>query len=195
MADKPFKKTIVTPVGVAIYPHLNQPDVKFGDPTYRCNLRLEGEDAKAFIAKLEEFKAEAKEHLGATKDLVLPVVPALDQDKNPIEGAFDIKCKTKAFFKTPEGSLIENKISIVDSNKEPLDKSVAIWGGSKVRLALQIGAVSTAIYSGLMCRIQACQVIELVTGNQSPTDMFDKEDGYKAEKNEPALETEDEIDF
>jgi len=194
MATKPFKKTIVTPVGVAIYPHLNQPDVKFGEPTYRCNLRLEGEDATAFIAKLEEFKAEAKEHLGATKDLVLPIADAVDQDKNPIPGAIDVKCKTRAFFKTADGSLVENKISIVDSNKEAMDKSVAIWGGSKVRLALQIGAVSTAIYSGLLCRIQAVQVLELVSGNSSPTDMFDKEDGYKAEKKEPALE-EDDIDF
>ena len=197
MAVKPFRKTIVTPVGTAIYPHLTAPDAKFGDPVYKCNLRLTGEDATQFIAKIEEMKVQAMEHLGV-KDLIVPIVPALDDDKNEIPGAFDVKTKAKAFFKQADGSVVENVLTIVDSQKNPYDASNgAIWGGSKVKLALNVGAVSTSIYSGLMLRITACQVLDLVTGGQGGANAFDKEDGFTAEpKPAPvAAEGGDDIDF
>jgi len=198
MADKPFRKQIVTPVGTAIYPHLTAPDAKFGDPVYKCNLRLTGEDATTFIAKIEEMKVQAMEHLGV-KDLVLPIVPALDDDKNEIPGAFDVKTKAKAFFKQADGSMVENNLTIVDAQKNPYDSSNgAIWGGSKLKLALNVGAVSTSIYTGLMLRITAVQVLDLVTGGQGGASAFDKEDGFTAEPKPEVkvAEGEDEsIDF
>ena len=200
MATKPFRKSIVTPVGVAVYPHVTpgSPDSKFGDPVYKCNLRLEGEDATQFIAKIEEMKVQAMKHLGV-KDLIVPIVPALDDDKNVIPGAFDVKTKAKAFFKQADGSMVENHLTVVDAKKQPYDVSNgAIWGGSKLKLALNVGAVSTSIYSGLMLRINAVQVIDLVTGGQGGANAFDKEDGFTAEP-KPAVtvaEGEDEtIDF
>lgn len=198
MADKPFRKTIVTPVGTAIYPHLTAPDAKFGDPVYKCNLRLTGEDATQFIAKIEEMKQQAMEHLGV-KDLVVPIVPALDDDKKEIPGAFDVKTKAKAFFKQADGSMVENNLTIVDAKKQPYDASNgAIWGGSKLKLALNVGAVATSIYTGLMLRINAVQVIDLVTGGQGGANSFDVEDGYEAESKPKVTvaEGEDEtIDF
>jgi len=197
MATKPFRKSIVTPVGTAIYPHLTTPDAKWGEPTYKCNLRLTGEDATQFIAKIEEMKVQAMEHLGV-KDLIVPIVPALDDDKNEIPGAFDVKTKAKAFFKQADGSMVENNLTIVDSQKNPYDASNgAIWGGSKLKLALNVGAVSTSIYSGLMLRISACQVIDLVTGSQGGANAFDKEDGFTAEPKPTPVATADgdEIDF
>ena len=197
MATKPFRKTIVTPVGTAIYPHLTAPDAKFGDPVYKCNLRLTGEDATQFIAKIEEMKVQAMEHLGV-KDLIVPIVPALDDDKQPIPGAFDVKTKAKAFFKQADGSVVENVLTIVDAQKNPYDAANgAIWGGSKVKLALNVGAVSTSIYSGLMLRITACQVLDLVTGGQGGANAFDKEDGFTAEPKPAPVVAEggDDIDF
>ena len=137
-------------------------------------------------------------HLGV-KDLIVPIVPALDDDKNEIPGSYDVKTKAKAHFKQADGSLIENNITIVDAQKNPMDASAgAIWGGSKLKLALNVGAVSTSIYSGLMLRINAVQVIDLVTGGQGGANAFDKEDGFTAEP-KPAVtvaEGEDEsIDF
>lgn len=198
MATKPFRKSIVTPVGTAIYPHLTTPDAKWGEPTYKCNLRLTGEDATQFIAKIEEMKVQAMEHLGV-KDLIVPIVPALDDDKNEIPGAFDVKTKAKAFFKQADGSMVENNLTIVDAQKNPYDASNgAIWGGSKLKLALTVGAVSSAVYQGLMLRVQAVQVIDLVTGGQGGANAFDKEDGFTAEPKAEVkvAEGEDEtIDF
>ena len=198
MATKPFRKSLVTPVGVAIYPWLNTPDSRFGDPTYKVNLRLTGEDATKFIAQVDALKEEAKAHLGV-EDLIVPIVPALDDDKNEIPGAYDVKTKAKAHFKQADGSLVDNHITIVDAHKNPMDESAGtIWGGSKLKLALNVGAVSTSIYSGLMLRINAVQVIDLVTGGQGGANAFDKEDGFTAEP-KPAVvvaEGEDEsIDF
>jgi len=197
MATKPFRKSIVTPVGTAIYPHITAPDAKFGDPVYKCNLRLTGEDATQFIAKIEEMKVQAMEHLGV-KDLIVPIVPALDDDKNEIPGAFDVKTKAKAFFKQADGSMVENNLTIVDAQKNPYDSANgAIWGGSKLKLALNVGAVSTSIYSGLMLRITAVQVLDLVTGGQGGASAFDKEDGFTAEPKPAPVVAEggDDIDF
>ena len=198
MATKPFRKTIVTPVGTAIYPWLNTPDTRFGEPTFKVNLRLTGEDAIKFIAQVDALKEEAKAHLGVA-DLIVPIVPALDDDRNEIPGAYDVKTKAKAHFKQADGSLVENHITIVDAQKNPMDESAGtIWGGSKIKLALNVGAVSTSIYSGLMLRINAVQVIELVTGGQGGANAFDKEDGFTAEPKPVAkvVEGEDEsIDF
>jgi len=198
MAVKPFRKSIVTPVGTAIYPWLNTPDTRFGEPTFKVNLRLTGEDATKFIAQVDALKEEAKAHLGVA-DLIVPIVPALDDDRNEIPGAYDVKTKAKAHFKQADGSLVENRITIVDAQKNPMDESAGtIWGGSKIKLALNVGAVSTSIYSGLMLRINAVQVIELVTGGQGGANAFDKEDGFTAEPKPVAkvVEGEDEsIDF
>ena len=197
MAVKPFRKTVVTPVGTAIYPWLNTPDSRFGDPTYKVNLRLTGEDATKFIAQVDAIKEEAKAHLGVN-DLVVPIVPALDDDKQPIPGAFDVKTKAKAFFKQSDGSMVENNLTIVDAQKNPMDESAGtIWGGSKVKLALNVGAVATSIYQGLMLRINAVQVIELVTGGQGGANAFDKEDGFTAEQKPAPVAAEggDDIDF
>jgi len=198
MAVKPFRKSIVTPVGTAIYPWLNTPDTRFGEPTFKVNLRLTGEDATKFIAQVDALKEEAKAHLGVA-DLIVPIVPALDDDRNEIPGAYDVKTKAKAHFKQADGSLVENRITIVDAQKNPMNESAGtIWGGSKIKLALNVGAVSTSIYSGLMLRINAVQVIELVTGGQGGANAFDKEDGFTAEPKPVAkvVEGEDEsIDF
>ena len=198
MAVKPFRKSIVTPVGTAIYPWLSTSDTRFGEPTFKVNLRLTGEDATKFIAQVDALKEEAKAHLGVA-DLIVPIVPALDDDRNEIPGAYDVKTKAKAHFKQADGSLVENRITIVDAQKNPMDESAGtIWGGSKIKLALNVGAVSTSIYSGLMLRINAVQVIELVTGGQGGANAFDKEDGFTAEPKPVAkvAEGEDEsIDF
>ena len=184
-------------MGTEIYPWLNTPDTRFGEPTFKVNLRLTGEDATKFIAQVDALKEEAKAHLGVA-DLIVPIVPALDDDKQPIPGAFDVKTKAKAFFKQSDGSMVENNLTIVDAQKNPMDESAGtIWGGSKVKLAMNVGAVATSIYQGLMLRINAVQVIELVTGGQGGANAFDKEDGLTAEQKTAPVATEggDDIDF
>lgn len=203
MALKPYRKSLVTPEGTAIYPWLTEPDSRFGDPTYKVNLRISGDAAKAFVAKVEEVKAEAVVYLQqdnpklTAENFKVPLVEAKDESGNTIPDTWDVKAKTKAFYKKADGSMAPMKFVVVDAQKNEMDKDTAIWGGSKLKLALNIGAVSTAIYSGLMFRINGVQVLELVTGGGNAASMFDKEDGYVAEEkvNPVELTGDEDIDF
>lgn len=204
MALKPFKKSIVTPVGVAIYPWLHEPDTRFGDPTYKVNLRIEGEEAKIFLSNLKQIRDEAIEYLKqdnpklTAENFKVPVVEATNEDGSVIENAWDVKTKAKAFFKQKDGTLQPNNLTIVDSQKNPIGKETQIWGGSKLKVALSVGAVSTAIYSGLMLRINGVQVLDLVSGGSGATNLFDKEDGFVTAEpvSKPiASEGEDDFDF
>lgn len=64
------KKLLVTPKGLAVYPHLSKPDTKFNkDGVYTTKLKLEGEPAEvlaktiddAMKANILKVKAELKE--------------------------------------------------------------------------------------------------------------------------------------
>ena len=65
MARKEYEG-IVTPQGIAIYPHLNRPDVYkdpqsgiSGKPQYKVNLSLSQEEATPIIEKIEANKKVA----------------------------------------------------------------------------------------------------------------------------------------
>lgn len=209
MALKPFRKTMITPAGIAEYPWLSTPDTRFGDPTYKVNVRISGEEAKAFLAQVEAAKVEALAHLkqdpknAKVNSLVAPIAEATDADGNIIPDTWVIKCKAKAFFTSQDGKVSENKLTIVDAKKNPL--SVNIWGGSKVKVAISVGVVATAMYKGLVFRIAGVQVLELVSGGGGASNMFNTEDGFEAaadqqETSKPKVTTAessefDEVDF
>lgn len=208
MAQKPFRKTLITPVGIAEYPWLQTPDTRFGEPTYKVNVRISGEEAVAFMEKLEEVKAEALAHLHEDPknkkltDLTLPIAEAEDEDGNTIPDTWIVKCKAKAFFTDREGKVTENKLTIVDAKKQPI--GVSVYGGSKVKVAISIGAVATSIYKGLVFRIAGVQVLELVSGGGA-SNLFTEEDGFEADDSQKASNKapkpvatdagDDEVDF
>lgn len=189
MAQKPFRKTLVTPAGIAEYPWLQTPDTRFGEPTYKVNVRISGDEAVAFMEKIEEVKAEALAHLQEDPknkklaDLTLPIAEAEDEEGNTIPDTWIVKCKAKAFFTGQDGKVVENKLTIVDAKKKPV--GVSIYGGSKVKVAINVGAAATSIYKGLVFRIAGVQVLELVSGGGA-TNLFSEEDGFEADESQVA---------
>lgn len=188
MALKPFRKTLMTPVGIAEYPWLQTPDTRFGEPTYKVNVRISGDEAVAFMEQVEAIKAEALEYLQQDpknqriKDLTLPIVEAEDESGNVIPNTWVVKCKARAFFTTSDGKVVENKLNIVDAKKKPID--VSIYGGSKLKVAIGVGAAATSIYKGLVFRIAGVQVLDLVQGGSS--NLFNVEDGFEADDSQQA---------
>lgn len=76
-------KTLITPVGIASYPHLTNPDSYQGQLNYKCDLVLDASDeaVAAFRSELEGFIAKAKEE--ATQELT-ELLGGLDPNaKNP----------------------------------------------------------------------------------------------------------------
>ena len=187
MATRPFRKAAVTPAGIAEYPWLLTPDTRFGDPTYKVNVRISGDEGQAFVDQVETMKAEALTHLkedpknNNLTDLITPIVAATADDGSVIPKTWIVKCKTRAFFKNKDGSLVENKLQIVDSKKAPMN-GVNIWGGSTLKVAITIGAVATSIYKGLVFRIAGVQVLDLVSGGSQANSMFKDEDGFVADE-------------
>ena len=196
MAQKPFRKTLVTPAGIAEYPWLQTPDTRFGEPTYKVNVRISGEEAVAFMAKVEEVKAEALAHLQEEPknkklaDLTLPIAEAEDEDGNVIPDTWIVKCKAKAFFTGQDGKVTENKLTIVDAKKQPIN--VSIYGGSTVKVAISVGAAATSIYKGLVFRIAGVQVINLVSGGGA-ANLFNEEDGFEAEDEQRAAKSKPQV--
>jgi hypothetical protein len=209
MAQKPFRKTLVTPAGIAEYPWLQTPDTRFGEPTYKVNVRISGDEAVAFMEKIEAVKAEALAHLQEDPknkkitDLTVPIVEAEDEDGNVIPDTWIVKCKAKAFFTSQDGKVIENKLTIVDAKKNPID--VSIYGGSTLKVAISVGAAATSIYKGLVFRIAGVQVLNLVTGGGA-SNLFSEEDGFEADDSHkasnvakpastPEVSDDDEVEF
>lgn len=206
MAAKPWSKQIITPVGTAMYPRLNTPDDRFGEPRYEVTVKFSGEEAEILKAQLEKLAVEAlpqqKEadtRFAKIKKLATPLKPVLDEEGNEVEGEYTLQAKAKAFITTKAGDVIDNKPDLVDAKKNPLD--VPVWGGSMVKVAIQLVPYST-FGGGLSARLKAVQVLELVTAG-GVSDMFDEEDGYeapvteKATPSKPTVEEEDaeDIDF
>lgn len=206
MAAKPWSKTIITPEGTALYPRLNEPDARFGEPRYEVTVKFTGEEAEAIKAQLEALAVEALEQqqevdakFKKLKALASPLKEVLDEDGNVIEGEYTLQCKAKAFITTNQGNTIPNKPAVVDAKKNPID--VAIWGGSKIKVAVQLIPFST-FGGGLSARLKGVQVLELVTST-GVAGMFGVEDGYEADDSAKATtkptakeeDEEDDIDF
>lgn len=204
MAAKPWSKTIVTPEGIALYPRLNEPDARFGEPRYEVTIKFTGEEAEKIKAQLETLSVEALEQqqevdpkFKKLKALASPLKEVLDEDGNVVEGEYTLHCKAKAFITTKQGNTVPNKPAVVDAKKNPID--VAVWGGSKIKVAVQLIPFST-FGGGLSARLKGVQVLELVTSS-GVAGMFSEEDGYeaddsaKATKKPAAAEDEDEEDI
>lgn len=203
---KPWSKTIVTPEGIALYPRLSEPDSRFGEPRYEVTVKFSGEEAEALKAQLETLAEEALANqqqldpkFKKLKALAVPLKPVMDDEGNEVEGEFTLQAKCKAFITTKQGSTIPNKPAVIDAKKNPID--VAVWGGSKIKVAIQLIPFST-FGGGISARLKAVQVLELVTAS-GVSGMFEVEDGFEAEETakatpKPAAEDaddNDDIDF
>lgn len=207
MAAKPWSKTIITPEGTALYPRLTEPDARFGEPRYEVTIKFTGEEAEAIKAQLEALAVEALAQQAdfdpkfkKLKALALPLKPVMDDEGNEVEGEYTMQCKAKAFITTKQGATIPNKPALVDAKKNPID--VAVWGGSKIKVAVQLIPFST-FGGGLSARMKGVQVLELVTATGA-AGMFDVEDGFEAAESQvfstkavPAKEEDEaeDIDF
>lgn len=185
MARQQYRKNLIVPTGVLSYPWLTQgnPDVRFGAGKYKTNSVISGPEAEKFMADLEVIKAEALKHLqqddASLTDLKLPVDPAKDDTGEVIPGSYVVKAKANAEFKNADGTTSPNELVIVDASKTRMQGPVNVWSGTKAKLAVQVGAINTSIYKGLVFRLTGVQIIDLVSSGGS--DMFDKEDGFVAE--------------
>ncbi len=153
--------TITTPAGIARYPHLNRPDLKFDDVgVYKVNLEMSVEEAEPFIAKIEEmfgeFLSDKKRELKKDK-LKLHAQPWEDND-----GMIQLKLKVKAVGKTKAGEEYSRAPKIFGADGKPLEANIG--GGSRIKVAVVPYFWYTAsLGAGITLQPKAVQVLDLVT--------------------------------
>lgn len=172
------------PAGEAVYPALSRPDTKYnplGD--YKANTRVPKDDAKATIAALQKI---AKDHIGKALPIKKNALWEFEVDNETGEETgyvvFKIKAKNKQL---KDGSTWDRRPLIIDGKRNTVPASVAVWGGSRIRVKVEVYCFKTKDGPGMSLQPVTVQVLKLVTGTGGQPDIsgFDEdEDGYVIEE-------------
>lgn len=194
---------MTSPKGTAVWPWLNDPDTRFDENgVYSVTLRLDAEDAEAFMGKLKQifrngYDEETKKQ--KKKKLKLANMPWADHedDQGNATGQVDFKFKVKASYEY-EGKKIDNRVHLIDAKRNPVTNQVG--GGSSIRVGFEPYVwYVPSMGVGMSMRLKVVQVIDLVEyGKGGSTDEFDfeEEEGFTtATATETKEERGDHFDF
>lgn len=211
MAEKKKNIRLTTPKGVAKYPWLNKPDTKFNDKgIYKINLiipksecanlcaELDGLADQAYAAGLEEAKPAAKKKIVKLD----PYAPEFDAEGNETENIeFKFKMNASSLNKKT-GEVRTHAPALFDAEGVRVDQDkIAVYGGSVCRVNFTPVPYYNAAtnQSGISLRLNAVQIIELVTGGGTAEGYgFDKQDGFKVKESTEEAgsdDTEDAADW
>lgn len=198
-----MSKLMKTPIGVAVFPSLNEPDEYQGKREYKVKLRIAADDPEltALVERLEALRDEywadpdvqGEIKPGVRKKMKAhPVFEEEFDDNEEPTGFVLINCKCNDGYKTKAGKFVPTPPALVDAKKQPLGKDVQVWGGSTLRVAFKpvLWAMAATEKYGVKLRISAVQVIQLNQGSDG-TSAFDEEDGYEYEADDIPFDTED----
>jgi len=194
-------KNILVLEGTALWAKVFEPDTKFnplGD--YAINLQLPEAKAVEMSEKLEAL-VQAKFHEAIKEDPRLkntlsthPVCsPVLDRDTGDDTGDVEFKFKLKAKVQKRDGTYYDQQPVVLDAKKVPMDSSILIGNGSRVKVAFEpiTYVMPSTKKAGVSLRLKAVQVLDLVEYGNEATSVFDEEDGFEAA---PASTAQQELD-
>jgi len=196
--SKNTNEQINTPLGVAVYPRLNEPDYKF-DPAgvFTVTVRVgaeEGQKLKDRLdAKLDAWHNQQKKERRKPqlKRADLTIKPAFDDDGNET-GELDFKFSMKHNVTTQTGKTWIQRPKLYDSQGKGFT-GASIGGGSKLIVNFVPAPYFTPTMGcGLKMRLNAVQVVELVEYKKVGAESlgFDKhEGGYVAPAEEEVAAT------
>lgn len=203
--------TFTTCRGVFKYPRLGEPDTKFkAEGEYSVKFITTRADMGALLDKLEVMHADAVKR-GKAAYAALPVATRKKLDQkggftaNPLfnvvydeaeeetgEIEFNFKLAASGTYKSgpKAGETWTRKPAIFDAGTKPM-KGDKIWGGSEGKVSFEVGIdkdgspgyfIPGTGAAGLSLRLQAVQVLDLVSGGQRNAGSFGfgAEDGYSS---------------
>lgn len=200
---------IVTPIGVAMWPHLVSPDEYEGAFSYKTQLVLNPDDdgvqdfldtveaaaQKAYDAGVAELKAEGGKSIKIAKETVMkaPIEQEYSEDGEET-GNVIVAMKSIAKGVTKDGKAWERKIPLFDSGKgkarpEKIPHgTVNVWGGSLLRVECEIYpyCAKGLKLAGVSLRINSVQVLQLSEGSSGGGEGFGVEDDYDSVEGEEA---------
>jgi len=191
MENKAKYETLTTPIGTAKWSYLFKPDTQFhSDGLYHVQVSLTKEESKPFIDVIEKTIADEMA-LDTSKKKSMHSVYKLSEDKK----SYEFKFKLKAKVNWAKGSF-EQRPKIYNSKLEIMDDSIAIYNGSKIRIAFETVPYSSAFGVGVTLRMKSVQVLELADKPEGGegSNGFKKEEEFapiKANKNTEKAEFSD----
>ena len=189
-------QNMVTPPGVAVYPHLTTPDTKFdANGVYKVSLSLTEEEAAPLIEKVEEVQEEATGMIPPGKRQKFSEPPYYDEmdDQGQPTGRVIFKFKMKAKVNTKDGRTLEMSPKLFDSEGTLMTDVESIWGGSVLRISADMSPFYVAaVGAGVSLRLKAVQIIDLKTGGGAGAESygFEATKGYVAPQAEELVEAE-----
>lgn len=205
MSDTPKKPRLPrynSPIGVAVFPRLTEPDFKFKKDhgEFSVKLRLPEAEARKILAAAEavaeeSYREKAKELDGTLdkkgqKIVVIKADPAwelvLDDNKQPT-GDIIIAFKMAGGYTDKNEVKIKKAVPMFDAAGNPV--KLDIWGGSKLKVQYELAPYYAAAdrKAGCSFRLLAVQIIKLVTRGSGDASQFGfkAEDGFVAEPQMP----------
>lgn len=188
----------VTPKGVLVFPTFHTPDTKFdADGVYKTDLKLTGDEAEQFKAKVaawhKEAVAEAKrqnaERAKEKGKKPQPVkennLPVTENEDGSLDFRFKMPAKITLKDGPNAGKVITLRPALVDAALQPIPASTKVGGGSVARVSFEPRFYNTPQGAGVKLSLYGAQIIELKTwgGALSGAAMgFTAEDGFSKDE-------------
>ncbi len=195
-----MSKNIMKIAGTAMWAKVTEPDTKFNpDGDYTINIQMPVADAAPMSEKLEsivqaKFAEAIKDDPRLKNTLTTQPVfqPVYDRDTGDDTGNVEFKFKLKAKVRKRDGTYYEQAPAVFDAKVKPMDKSVLIGNGSKVKVAFEPipYVMPSTKKAGVSLRLKAVQVIDLIEYGNSASSVFDEEDGYVAPSTTETIQEE-----
>lgn len=202
MAYKKLER-LVTPAGVAHYPHIQTPDEYKGKQKYKCGLIIPADDpfisliAKKTDAAFEKAKEEleasiasgdlkgkklatAKEEL-EVMEVHYPFEPEYTDDGEETENVILKTSANANYIRQKDQKLIDIKLAVFDAKNQKVTECPNIWGGSVLKLAVDVNPyhMTATHLAGVSLRLAQVQIIELESGG-GKSEFGEEEGSYEA---------------
>lgn len=157
----------MTPVGVAVWPSLHEPDSRFGDkPAYKVKLAFDPQT-------MEQVKKQIKATAAAAGFPPAKLPIAADKEHGEVLVA-------KSTYKPAQ----------FDAKNQPVNLNIG--GGSRIRISGTLNYYK-AFGGGINIYVNSVQVLELQEGRDRGASPFEETEGYRFEADEdfglPAVES------
>jgi hypothetical protein len=198
------KIQLASPLGVARYPYLNEPDLQFAQkygaaPEYKTQLIIEASKALPFKEKLEnlfeeEYSKACKDAGKKLKRADLPFEEVVDPETLEPTGEWAFKFKLKQEGKNfTTGQTWVNKFPWLNAKRKPIAKPTEIvGGGSTLSIGTDVVTWNAPIGFGMTLRINSVQIVELkpyIAGGVDAS-LFEEHDGFEGEDSDNPAELE-----
>lgn len=170
------KKKLMSPKGVASYPHINRPDTKFDDRgVYKVDLIVPGLEAEGFIAELKQLAID--EFGKRASQAHIPVTP-YEEDETKVVLKF--RGQYKPVVRNSKNNILTG------------DAIPSIGGGSTMRCACQAGTYNAGGKIGVKLYLSQVQLVEVQSFDDCP--FPEEEDGYVGDPDSSPFPDEEEDD-